>query len=117
MEFGFLQINLTNPETQDDLVINPVLWSKPIPLGWYFAFQWERQYGKRWPEQLCNRWLMHDRYLKNFAHEIPQCPCTLEHALLDKGRFLPDFACDKDTNPDCFYNKGAVHCVRSGSPR
>jgi hypothetical protein len=41
----------------------------------------------------------------------------LEHALADKGRFLPDFDCDKDANPSCFYHKGAVHCVRSGAPR
>lgn len=52
----------------------------------------------------------------NFV-QVAQCPCTLEHALADKGRFLPDFDCDKDANPDCRYNKGAVHCVRTGAPR
>lgn len=94
-----------------------VLWSKPIPLAWYFNGQWERKYGSRWSEELCNEWITDDRYLKNFAAEVPQCPCTLEHALADKGRFLPDFDCDKDANPNCFYHKGAVHCVRSGAPR
>jgi hypothetical protein len=94
-----------------------VLWSKPIPLAWYFNGQWERKYGSRWSEELCNEWITDDRYLKNFAAEVPQCPCTLEHALADKGRFLPDFDCDKDANPACFYHKGAVHCVRSGAPR
>lgn len=94
-----------------------VLWSKPIPLGWYFGPQWERIYGNKWPHRLCDKWIMHDRYLKNFAAEVSLCPCTLEHALNDKGRFLPDFDCDKDSNPDCFYNKGAVHCVKTGVPK
>ncbi|CAF4952161.1 unnamed protein product [Pieris macdunnoughi] len=40
----------------------------------------------------------------------------MEHALLDKGRFLPDQSCDKDTNPTCRYHWGAIHCVRSASP-
>ncbi|KAK6626128.1 hypothetical protein RUM43_006433 [Polyplax serrata] len=113
LEFGFLHINLTHPE---DEKFSPVLWSRPIPLAWYFGPQWRKKYGERWSETLCNKWTMYDRYLKNFAADIPICPCSLQHALLDKGRFLPDFSCDKDTNIECFYNKNAVHCVRSGAP-
>jgi hypothetical protein len=94
-----------------------VLWSKPIPLAWYFNGQWERKYGSQWSREMCNEWITDDRYLKNFAAEIPQCPCTLAHALADKGRFLHDYDCDKDSNPSCFYHRGAVHCVRSGAPR
>ncbi|XP_033217639.1 protein mesh isoform X2 [Belonocnema kinseyi] len=116
MHFGFIQINLTNPSQYSGLDITPVLWSKPIPLGWYFGPQWERIHGNKWPQRLCDKWIMHDRYLKNFAAEVSLCPCTLEHALNDKGRFLPDFDCDKDSNPDCYYNKGAVHCVKTGVP-
>ncbi|XP_053616264.1 protein mesh isoform X3 [Plodia interpunctella] len=116
MQFGFLQINLTTPEEYQGVNINPVLWSRPIPLGWYFAPQWERLHGRRWPQTMCNNWLRTDRFLKNFASQIPICPCTLEHALLDKGRFLPDPACDKDTNPTCRYHWGSVHCVRSSGP-
>jgi hypothetical protein len=93
-----------------------ILWSKPIPLGWYFAPQWEEWYGPTWPQKLCDDWIKNDRYLKNFAAEIFQCPCTLEHALVDRGRFLPDADCDRDANPQCLYNKGAVHCVTTGAP-
>lgn len=60
---------------------------------------------------------MNDRYLKNFAAEISLCPCTLKHALNDKGRFLPDYDCDKDSNLDCMYNLHAHHCVRTGAPK
>lgn len=59
---------------------------------------------------------MTDRFLRNFAHEISICPCTLEHALLDKGRFMPDFDCDRDSNPTCLHHRGGTHCVRSGQP-
>ncbi|XP_014210478.1 protein mesh [Copidosoma floridanum] len=116
MQFGFLMINLTDPKTYFGLDISPVLWSKPIPLAWYFGPQWERMYGHRWPQYFCDKWIMNDRYLKNFAAEVSLCPCTLEHALNDKGRFKPDYDCDRDSNPSCFYNKGAVHCVTTGSP-
>ncbi|XP_063236326.1 protein mesh isoform X2 [Bacillus rossius redtenbacheri] len=116
LQFGFIMINLTNPINYEGLTISPELWSRPIPLSWYFSPQWERMYGTAWSQRLCNNWLTNDRYLKNFAAEVPQCPCTLEHALYDKGRFMPDFDCDKDINPDCFYHSGAVHCVRTGAP-
>ncbi|XP_015599243.1 protein mesh isoform X2 [Cephus cinctus] len=116
MLFGFLKINLTNPSQYSGLEISPVLWSKPIPLAWYFGPQWERVYGSQWPQRICDTWTMNDRYLKNFAAKVSLCPCTLKHALYDKGRFLPDYDCDKDSNPDCYYNQGAVHCVRTGAP-
>ncbi|XP_026473837.1 protein mesh isoform X2 [Ctenocephalides felis] len=113
MTFGFIHINLTNA---DGMKYTPVLWSKPIPLGWYFGPQWERLYGNNWPRKICDNWLKSDRFLRNFASEISVCPCTLEHALNDKGRFMPDFECDKDSNPSCLYHDGAIHCVRTGNP-
>ncbi|XP_075235234.1 sushi domain containing 2 mesh isoform X2 [Lycorma delicatula] len=116
LRVGFIQINLTNPVQFGDLTVSPVLWSRPIPLGWYFSPQWGRKYGSKWADKMCDDWIMNDRYLKNFAAEIPQCPCTLEQALIDKGRFMPDYDCDRDSNPDCDYHKGAIQCVRSGAP-
>nr|H9JIQ1.1 RecName: Full=Protein mesh; Flags: Precursor [Bombyx mori] len=116
MQFGFLQINLTTPEVFKGVPISPILWSRPIPLGWYFAPQWERLHGQRWSNSMCNNWLRTDRFLKNFAAQVWVCPCTLEHALLDKGRFMPDLDCDRDTNPTCRYHWGGIHCVRSGAP-
>lgn len=123
MRFGFIQIKLkdsikvVNSDGIDTKVeVTPLVWSRPIPLGWYFGPQWERMHGSKWTEYLCDDWLRTDRYLKNFAHELAQCPCTLEQALADKGRFMPDFDCDKDSNPRCYYNNQAIHCVKSGSP-
>ncbi|KAJ8947709.1 hypothetical protein NQ318_001548 [Aromia moschata] len=123
LRFGFIQINLTESikvntytTTQQTVEITPVVWSRPVPLGWYFQFQWENMYGRNWPQYLCNDWLRTDRYLKNFAHVLPQCPCTIQQALADKGKFLPDTDCDKDSNPQCYYNNQAIHCVKTGSP-
>uniref|UniRef100_A0A1B0FP21 Sushi domain-containing protein n=1 Tax=Glossina morsitans morsitans TaxID=37546 RepID=A0A1B0FP21_GLOMM len=116
LQFGFLQINLTDPQQYNGLQISPILWSKPIPLGWYFGFQWERKYGRKWPRALCDNWIRSDRFLRNFAADLPLCPCTLEHALYDKGRYRPDRECDKDSNPTCLRHKGATHCVVSGTP-
>lgn len=92
------------------------LWSKPIPLAWYFGSQWERIHGRKWPRALCDNWIRSDRFLRNFAAEIPVCPCTLDHAIHDKGRFMPDIDCDRDSNPSCMQHEGAVHCVKTGQP-
>lgn len=113
MQFGFIQINLTN--ALNDFKITPVIWSRPIPLAWFFGPQWEK-INKKWPEDFCNKWLMKEDRLKKFTDKLFKCPCTLEQAIYDKGRFLPDNECDKDFNPGCMYNKGAVHCVRSARP-
>ncbi|XP_076664606.1 sushi domain containing 2 mesh isoform X2 [Andrena cerasifolii] len=116
MSFGFIQLNVTEPQQYFGLNITPNLWSRPVPLGWYFSPQWERLYGSKWPQRLCDKWIMNDRYLKNFAADVSLCPCIEKFALSDKGRYLPDYDCDKDSNLDCMYNQHAHHCVRTGAP-
>lgn len=54
--------------------------------------------------------------IRSFAADLPLCPCTLQQALHDKGRYRPDFECDRDSNPTCLRHKGAIHCVVSGTP-
>lgn len=119
--FGFIKISLSEPFTVFNLTkkteISPILWSRPIPLAWYFNGQWKRQYGANWAKKLCDNWLRADRALGNFTKNLPQCPCTLAQALADKGRYMPDLECDKDSNPKCFLNRAAIHCVKSGTPR
>ncbi|KPU80188.1 uncharacterized protein Dana_GF16595, isoform C [Drosophila ananassae] len=116
MQFGFLQINLTQPDQYSGLAISPILWSRPVPLAWYMAPQWKEQHGIQWPRALCDNWLRSDRFLRNFAADLPLCPCTLDQAVLDKGRYRPDRECDKDSNPSCLRHRGAIHCVVSGTP-
>uniref|UniRef100_T1PEZ0 AMOP domain protein n=1 Tax=Musca domestica TaxID=7370 RepID=T1PEZ0_MUSDO len=116
LQFGFIQINLTDPQQYNNLKISPLLWSRPIPLAWYFKPQWERKFGYKWPRALCDNWIRNDRFLRNFAADLPLCPCTLEQAVYDKGRYRPDRDCDKDSNPTCLRHKTAIHCVVSGTP-
>ncbi|KAG7171855.1 mesh-like [Homarus americanus] len=117
LEMGLLMINLTTPEPQFGLKQSTVVWSRPIPLAWYFHFQWERLYGTNWQVAMCDRWIENDRNLRNFAYEVERCPCLLKQAVADRGRFLPDFSCDRDGNTECEYHFGAIHCVRTALPK
>lgn len=109
----------SNPFHKDisikNLYISSVLWSKPIPLAWFFGPQWRQMYGNLWPEKLCDKWMTKDRNMKDYANSIPVCPCTLDHALNDKGRFLPDLTCKVLGNVSiCSDNDLAKNCFKSG---
>jgi len=110
--FGFIQLNLTTPDPK--IGMSPILWSRPIPLGWYFHRQWERFDGAQWNHEMCHNWISQDRDMRPFAYELPICPCMLHQATSDKGRFVPDFECDKFGNAQCYYHQGAQMCYRSG---
>ncbi|KAI6182105.1 Protein mesh [Aphelenchoides bicaudatus] len=91
-------------------------WSTPISFGWFFHREWEYKYGKAWPMELCQEWYDYDGRRENFQMELEPkipCPCTLDQALLDIGRFtgLPD--CDQEGDHTCHYTQGAKHCVIS----
>lgn len=116
LEMGLIMINLTEPTKDFGLQKSTAVWSRPIPLAWYFRFQWERLFGTGWPSAMCDRWIENDRNLRNFAYEVERCPCLIDQAVADKGRFLPDFNCDKDGNTECDYHFGAIHCVRTALP-
>jgi hypothetical protein len=91
-----------------------VLWSRPIPLGWYFYPQWRRRHGSNWAGALCDQWIEYDREMKLFAYEVPKCPCLLRQAVASKAYYVPDFSCDKDGNTQCYFHQGARHCIRTG---
>lgn len=45
--FGYIAINLTNPRVLGPKVQHsPILWSRTMPLAWYFKPQWERSKTK-----------------------------------------------------------------------
>ncbi|RCN30859.1 AMOP domain protein [Ancylostoma caninum] len=93
-------------------------WSMPIPFGWFFYKKWEYEYGREWALQLCQQWFDYDGRRENFVMELEPkipCPCTLDQALLDIGRFtaLPD--CDMFGDHRCHYTQGAQHCVLSAA--
>ena len=68
---GLIRINLTNPNQEVGMAASPAIWSRPIPLGWYFGDQWRRYEGPNWVQDKCDKWIAQDRLLKNFANELP----------------------------------------------
>merc|ERR1740128_1291654 len=112
--FGFIQMNLTIP---DPLIqVSPILWSRPMPLGWYFYGQWKRFEKDDWAVKKCRAWIKYDRIMRPFSYNLPMCPCMQHQAGSDKGRYVPDFECDKSGNAKCFYHEGAKMCYRTGLP-
>lgn len=61
-------------------------------------------------EEVCSR----SKSVSTLVVTVP-CPCTLDQALLDVGRFtaLPD--CDMFGDHRCHYTQGAQHCVLSAA--
>lgn len=116
LTFGYIAINLTNPKVVGDKVkTSPVIWSRTMPLAWYFKRQWEKVYGD-YKRHFCYNWYDRESFGDRFATTNFKCPCTRQQALLDKGRFSPDLECNIiDRKCDTFH-RGALDCFRSGRP-
>ncbi|CAD5214530.1 unnamed protein product [Bursaphelenchus okinawaensis] len=111
--WGAIQIELASGQQHETV---GMFWSKMTPFGWFFRPQWEYQYGTDWALELCRDWFDYDGKRVNYAMDLEPsipCPCTIDQAILDIGRFMPLFGCDRDGDASCEYNKGAQHCVMS----
>jgi hypothetical protein len=111
---GLVQVRVSDDWMAD--MGDALYWSGLIPFGWYFRGMWEYEYGSNWAEDLCHEWYDWDGRRTNFIRELEQtlsCPCTMDQALSDFGRFtsLPD--CDQFGNTECPNTRGAKHCVMS----
>ena len=74
---GMVMINLTNPVTEVGMSNSPMIWSRPMPLGWYLHGQWKRFMGSNYVEAMCDQFIKEDREWKNFAYELPTVSYTL----------------------------------------
>ncbi|KAH8032885.1 hypothetical protein HPB51_003461 [Rhipicephalus microplus] len=116
-KFGFLSINLTDGSAiAKDYKNSPTIWSRPMPLAWYFAHQWDRAYGANWKDRFCNEWFERESNADRFALTLWRCPCTMKQSDFDRGRFAPDSSCNTYTKKCDPLHKGAQHCVRTGRP-
>lgn len=118
--FGFLALNITNPDQVFglDLRKSPIIWSRAMPLAWYFKKQWEKEFGSngKWKTYMCNKWFDRETFLDYFATTVFRCPCTMTQAQIDRGHFSPDLQCNViDRKCDTFH-RGALHCVKTGRP-
>ena len=69
---GMIMVNLTSSTmSQLGMPNSPMIWSRPIPLGWYFNAQWKRFMGSNFVEAMCDKFIQEDREWKNFAYELP----------------------------------------------
>ena len=66
---GMIMINLTNPVTEVGMSNSPMIWSRPMPLGWYLHGQWKRFMGSNYIEAMCDQFIKEDREWKNFAYD------------------------------------------------
>lgn len=115
--FGFIAINLTNPAVlARNMRQSPVIWSRPMPLSWYFRPQWIRNIGYNYKDHFCNEWYERESFADRFAATVWRCPCTLQQVHIDRGRFSPDLQCNIiDRRCDTFH-RDALHCVNTGRP-
>lgn len=80
--------------------------------------QWESKSDddEGYKAEKCKEWYRIEKQKNNFAHELPECPCTMSQAMADKGVFVPDQDCNIVDRKCDVFNQGAIHCVRSGQP-
>lgn len=115
--FGFIAVNVTNPrQIVPNMRQSPIIWSRPMPLAWYFRPQWIRQIGYDYKDYFCRNWYEREVSADRFAATVWRCPCTLQQVNIDRGRFSPDLQCNIiDRRCDTFH-KEALHCVNTGRP-
>ena len=68
----------------------------------------------------CYDWIEKEvRFGFYFLYVTPPCPCTLDQAQIDIGRFSPHPLCNIDISSpsNCIHKPGAMHCVRANTPR
>ncbi|XP_013418585.1 sushi domain-containing protein 2-like [Lingula anatina] len=114
LDYEMGAVTVTRVEHEGEESRNPRrIWSKLISLGWYFYNAALNTYGNSWSRQKCVEWYKADRKNEAWQSELPACPCTLDQALADFGRWQADVACDMNTGSVCAFHVGAIHCVRS----
>uniref|UniRef100_A0A5S6QTX0 AMOP domain-containing protein n=1 Tax=Trichuris muris TaxID=70415 RepID=A0A5S6QTX0_TRIMR len=91
-----------------------IYWSDLVPFGWYFHDVWQYQLGSNWATDMCIDWFQYDGRRENFYMFLENkqpCPCTLDQAMVDIGRYVALSDCDINGDHRCYYTQGAQHCV------
>ncbi|CAI9731598.1 domain-containing 2-like [Octopus vulgaris] len=112
-EIGLIEVELTNISKANTHVF---LNSKIIPLGWYIAPTLRRKIGANWASNKCELMKNDVSYNRDWLDHLIPCPCNLDQALADFGRWLTQPSCNIFSNSKCRFHEGAVHCVKSTCP-
>ncbi|ESP05625.1 hypothetical protein LOTGIDRAFT_228125 [Lottia gigantea] len=92
------------------------LISYVTPIGWYVVDHMVAEYGKDWSQVKCVDWYKADKQDMSWAENLLDCPCTLNQALTDFGRWQDDPGCSIFKGSICKYHIGAIHCARAFKP-
>ena len=85
------------------------IWTEVMPLGWYVVDILTSTHGSNWPAAKCQEWA---GSASTAAPELP-CPCNVQQAQADTGRFRQEVACG-DGNMQCIL--GLSDCYLSIQP-
>ncbi|XP_030643371.1 sushi domain-containing protein 2-like [Chanos chanos] len=88
------------------------VWTEDHALAWHLEEKF-REDSAAWALDKCLKWDELEKELPSFQDEIIDCPCTLDQARADTGRFHTDYGCDIEKGSVCTYHPGSVHCVRA----
>ncbi|XP_046579037.1 uncharacterized protein LOC124286646 [Haliotis rubra] len=117
-EVAIIEVQLQKPYhalATSRVVMSP---DDAVTIGWFVKNAMTTQYGSNWSPQLCTQWSNRDMVESSWMNQLLYCPCNLGQALADFGRWQADLGCNiwSFSSSNCFYHKGAVHCVRSFLP-
>ncbi|KAJ8035366.1 Sushi domain-containing protein 2 [Holothuria leucospilota] len=104
--FGLIRVQPTNRG------IGRKLYTTEHALGYVLEQEYQNN-PEVWSNEKCLAWAAEDDSLPTYTDSLLNCPCTLDQALTDSGRFQPDTGCSMFTGSVCTYHVGAKHCVRS----
>lgn len=76
----------------------------------------EIEFGSKWDQKFCRKWFDRESELDYFATTVFRCPCKINIADLDRGRFAPDLQCNVIDKKCHILHHGSQHCVRTARP-
>ena len=88
-------------------------------LGWYVRQAMESRHGNNWQSAMCGNWYDRDKQNTAWVQTLLSCPCSLDQAIADFGRWAPDDGCSfrkAQGQLNCYFHGGAKHCVRAIEP-
>lgn len=111
-EIGVIEVKLEDPRMA---IKYRTLRSRPTTLAWLVNKGMVAKYGNSWPSEKCKEWHHKDMQNKAWLNYLPACPCNLQQALVDFGRWQKDPGCNmfSKSQDNCVFHTIATHCVRS----
>ncbi|XP_077869987.1 sushi domain-containing protein 2-like [Saccoglossus kowalevskii] len=105
---GAFRISGHDEENSDDTKFR-ALWSEIHELSWAYGID---------SEEWCYDWHKREGNVLPSPDDTVPCPCTLQQALADIGRYSPHPRCQtrSGTHDNCVDMPGAVHCIRANVP-